>query len=316
VYSITRGGAKKTLYSFRGGPDDGAGPGAGLLDVNGTLYGTTFNGGLTNDCWYFQKHSGCGTVFAITTSGEENVIYYFKGYPDSDNPTSGLIEVNGLLYGTTMETAYSISTSGTETVLHSFAGGNDGLFPEGSLIDVHGALYGTTSEGGKSADGVVYRITTSGSEKVLYNFTGGSDGWRPSGGLIDLNGTLYGTTAWGGGPGCSNGCGTVYAITTKGKEHVLYRFDDANDGAWYPSAGLTKVKGTLYGATFYGGSSKCRKSSCGTVYSVSTSGVEQVLHSFAGDTDGANPIAPLLEVKGTLYGTTQREPGTVFALTP
>jgi hypothetical protein len=53
-------------------------------------------------------------------------------------------------------------------------------------------------------------------------------------------------------------------------------------------------------------------------------GVEQVLHSFAGGFDGAHPKANLIDVNGTLYGTTTyvqnrnggTGSGTVFALTP
>jgi uncharacterized repeat protein (TIGR03803 family) len=44
------------LHSFQGGPSDGAYPYAGLIDVGGTLYGTTFEGGA----------SGHGTVFKVT----------------------------------------------------------------------------------------------------------------------------------------------------------------------------------------------------------------------------------------------------------
>ena len=42
----------------------------------------------------------------------------------------------------------------------------------------------------------------------------------------------------------------------------------------------------------------------GTVFSLSKSGVEKVMHSFSGAPDGALPYAGLINVKGTLYGTT------------
>ena len=44
------------LHSFAGG-SDGAGPYGGLIDMNGTLYGTTEFGGGTH---------GHGTVFTLT----------------------------------------------------------------------------------------------------------------------------------------------------------------------------------------------------------------------------------------------------------
>ena len=67
-----------------------------------------------------------------------------------------------------------------------------------------------------------------------------------------MKGTLYGTTRDGGGSSCgSNGCGTVFSVTTGGKEQVLYAFTSF-DGAW-PVAGLINVDGTLYGTTLGGG---------------------------------------------------------------
>src|SRR5579862_8114661 len=69
---------------------DGQGPLAGLVAVNGVLYGTTSAGGL-----------GHGTVFSITTDGSENVLYRFKGGSDGANPEAGLLAINGVLYGTT-----------------------------------------------------------------------------------------------------------------------------------------------------------------------------------------------------------------------
>jgi uncharacterized repeat protein (TIGR03803 family) len=45
-----------------------------------------------------------------------------------------------------------------------------------------------------------------------------------------------------------------------------------------------------------------------------------VLHAFSGGSDGAIPYAGLVNLNGTLYGTTLRgganNAGTVFAITP
>jgi uncharacterized repeat protein (TIGR03803 family) len=99
----------------------------------------------------------------------------------------------------------------------------------------------------------------------------------------------------------------VYAVTTKGVEKVLHRFADGSDGA-LPYAGLIPVNGTLYGTTSEGGdggSCFIGGGNCGTVYSITTSGTETVLYRFAGGADGFLPVAPLVDVDGTLYGTTQ-----------
>jgi len=331
VYRISTSGAHKVLYRFRGGAD-GRNPRSGLIDVNGTLYGTTYGGGDGTGC--YAGEFGCGTVYSISTSGAEKVLYAFKGGSDGFFPVGGLIDVSGTLYGTTERggggcstddecgTVFSLTTSGTEKVLHSFGAKGDGSFPEASLIDVNGTLYGTTSAsyGGK---GTVFSISTSGEEKVLYIFGGGSDGENPYASLIDVNGTLYGTTYNGGSGKCGSfGCGTVFDITTSGQEAVLYAFQGGADGA-RPLAALIEVNGALYGTTTSGGE-YCYHS-CGTVYRISSSGTEQVLHSFGASGDGDLPTAGLIEVNGTLYGTTfgsetftggRHVRSTVFALNP
>jgi uncharacterized repeat protein (TIGR03803 family) len=201
-----------------------------------------------------------------------------------------------------------------ETVLYSFKGGSgDGAFPEAGLTNVNGTLYGTTENGGgkgcfeNEGCGTVFAITTSGKETVLHTFGGSGDGYEPLAGLINVKGTLYGTTMYGGTDCAISGdmCGTVFAITTSGKETVLHTFGDSGDG-YEPEGGLTSVKGKLYGTTLLGGANDCDEVSCGTVFAITTSGTETVLHTFAGyPTDGGLPQAALLNVNGTLYGTTQ-----------
>jgi uncharacterized repeat protein (TIGR03803 family) len=72
---------------------DGAAPGYGkLIDVGGTLYGTTQNGGDARNN---------GTVYKITTAGVEKTVYRFKGGKDGANPIASLVALNGNLSGTT-----------------------------------------------------------------------------------------------------------------------------------------------------------------------------------------------------------------------
>ena len=160
-------------------------------------------------------------------------------------------------------------------------------------------------------------MTSSGMLHVLYRFRGGSDGAVPAGALTELNGVLYGVTDSGGsyGSGCSSGCGTVFSVTTAGKENVIYRFGEAPDGN--RPVGLTALAGKLYGTTTNGG-----VGGLGTMFRVTTSGEEDVLYSFAGSPDGAHPLAPLEELNGAFYGTTEEGGqgngstgfGTVFAV--
>ncbi len=305
---VTAQAQETVLYSFAG--SDGADPEASLTDVNGILYGTTVHGGA----------NGAGTVFEITTSGTESVLYSFAGGSDGANPYAGLTDVNGVLYGTTSSggangvgTVFEITPSGAESVLYSFLGQGHGANPRVGLTDLNGVLYGTTSSNNNNkGDSTVFKITTSGAESVLYHFTDPGDGLAPMGGLTAVNGVLYGTTSGGG----SHGNGTVFKITTSGRESVLYSFAGGDDGA-SPYAGLTNVNGVLYGTTFYGA-----PKSNGTVFKITTSGTEKVLHRFGGGSDGQNPLTVLTNLNGVLYGTTLNggggvdfNAGTVFKIT-
>jgi uncharacterized repeat protein (TIGR03803 family) len=258
VFKVTTDGAEKVLHSFKGG-SDGSQSEAPLIDVGGTLYGTTVGGGGAGRF---------GTIYKITTSGSEKVLYAFRGgSKDGADPGAGLTDVKGTLYGTTssggpnaLGTVFKVTTAGSEKVLHVFSG-SDGATPISSLTNLGGTLFGTTSNGGSKGFGTVFKITTAGFHKVLYSFRGGSDGAYPTHtGLADVNGILYGVTSSGGT--ASNG--TAFKITTAGKETVLYSFLGGNDGA-QPTGILALVKGVLYGTTFSGGGA----SGGGTVYSIS-----------------------------------------------
>ncbi len=334
VFSITTGGTEKVLYSF-GAPNDGGTPSARLLDVRGTLYGTTEYGG-SNTCGYQSEAYGCGTVYSITPGGTEKVLHSFSARDkDGVQPDAPLINVMGTLYGTTVGgganscglyiggcgTVFSITRGGTESVLRSFR--RTAKFPIAGLIDAGHTLFGTTYEGGANSCGRIYHgcgtvfnIAPGGRLKVLHKFGHGTDGHAPRAGLIEVEGTFYGTTVGGG----AHDDGTVFSISTAGTEKALYSFAGGSDGSG-PGASLIDVKGTFYGTTSGGGGDGCGSTGCGTVFSITPGGTEKVLHSFGGSrSDGANPEASLINVAGTLYGTTyqggENGLGTVFALTP
>jgi uncharacterized repeat protein (TIGR03803 family) len=283
VFELKRRGSRhelRTLYSFAGG-HDGAQPSGPLLWANGAFYGTTRYGGLYS-CRRGYHYVGCGTVFRVTTSGEEKVLYEFEGSKDGESPVGALVAAGGVLYGVTTSggangagTVFAIdSTSGKHRVLHSFKGGSDGELPEGALQIFNGTLYGTTPFGGSPCSsyqpgcGTIFQVTRSGEERVIHRFAGEPDGTLPFGDLLIVNSRIYGTTT-AGGSGCDRhgwpyGCGTVFTATTSGEERLLYRFKGSPDG-WAPLA----QPHLLYGTTQYGGHSPCSDGDgCGTVFRI------------------------------------------------
>jgi uncharacterized repeat protein (TIGR03803 family) len=211
VFKITPSGTLTTLHTFAGYPTDGGAPQAGLVQAtNGDLYGTTGEGGDSNN----------GTVFKITPGGTVTTLHSFDG-TDGAGPEAGLVQAtNGDFYGTTEVggayndgTVFKITPSGALTTLHSFDG-TDGANPFAALVQAtNGDFYGATYNGGTNGTGgTVFKITPGGTLTTLYSFCSQSacmDGIYPAGLVQDTNGDFYGPTYSGG----TNGYGTVFRLS-------------------------------------------------------------------------------------------------------
>jgi uncharacterized repeat protein (TIGR03803 family) len=278
----------KVLFSFDS--VDGAFPAAGLIrDSAGNLYGTT----------EFANAGGTGNVYKLDQAGNETVLFSFTGGADGGHPAGGLIRDSaGNLYGTTRDggdlncffpgtsggcgVIFKLDPTGHETVLHAFTGGTNGAGPDAAVIrDSAGNLYGTAEFGGNlscaagsgQGCGIVFKLDPKGKFTVSHGFTG-PDGVGPTAALVrDSAGNLYGTT---GGGGAHLG-GTVFTLDPSGKLSVLHSFSfSANDGV-FPFAGVIRdAAGNLYGTTTAGGAS-----GFGSVYKLTPTGKQTVLHSFA-----------------------------------
>lgn len=191
------------------------------------------------------------------------------------------------------------------SLLHNFTGPPDGANSAAGLVeDTAGNFYGTTSQGGITGGacgsvgcGIVFKVDQSGNETVLHSFAGQPDGATPLAGLLlDAAGNMYGTTSLGG----TSNLGTVFKLDSAGTETVLYSFTGNPDGADPVADLVLDAAGNLLGTTSLGGTA-----SAGTVFKLDSTGKESVLYSFAGGSDGANPMAGLiLDEKGNMYGTT------------
>jgi uncharacterized repeat protein (TIGR03803 family) len=198
------------LHSFTGDPD-GSYPLYGnlLMDKNGNLYGTAFEGGTSN----------YGIVWEVSSKGKETVLYSFAGGTDGEYAFEQSLTTDGKgnLYGTTEDGGtYTIGVvfkvnikSKKEKVLYSFGSvSGDGEYPSSGLVrDKKGNLYGTTQSGGASGLGTVFVVKGT-KETILHSFSG-SDGSNPfTSPLLDEKGTLYGTTYAGG----AHSDGTIYSL--------------------------------------------------------------------------------------------------------
>lgn len=155
VYELPSGiSTLTTVYTFSG-TSNGANPFAGLSnrDASYNYYGTTANGGTSNN----------GTVYKLTPNGSTSYsltsLYAFRGgSTDGANPYGGVLSVGNNLYGQTVQggssaslgIVYQLSTAtsnATPTPIYTFAsnGYYGGLPRSGLAIDTAGQLYGTAS---------------------------------------------------------------------------------------------------------------------------------------------------------------------------
>ncbi|HEY3863804.1 MAG TPA: choice-of-anchor tandem repeat GloVer-containing protein [Verrucomicrobiae bacterium] len=159
IFNMTPGGILTTVFTFSH-LNGGYLPEAGLAqDANGTLYGTTYEGGS----------SGFGTIFAMLPSPSfaMRTYYSFTGGTDGGHPSAELIQAaDGNFYGTTAYggangdgTVFRLAPGGAPVTIVSFDGFN-GANPQAPLVQgTDGNLYGTTPNGGADGDGVIFRLS-------------------------------------------------------------------------------------------------------------------------------------------------------------
>jgi T5SS/PEP-CTERM-associated repeat protein/uncharacterized repeat protein (TIGR03803 family) len=286
--------------------------------------GSTSGGGAVN----------CGSN--LTVCATPNSCYRFADWTldGSGVSTSSCYPLtatsNETLVANFAPTTYTISTSSSPSAGGSTAGG--GLVPCGSNITVTAvasACYNFvdwTVNGIFASSNTSYSFTPNANETLVANFGpitstltladlysfSGPDGSRPVAGLIQASdGYFYGTTFYGG----AYGSGTVFRIGSSGILTNLHSFNGP-DGA-SPWAALVQASdGNFYGTTGSGGTKND-----GTVFKITSQGTLSTLYQFIGGTNGAIPIAGLVQgTDGNFYGTTElggtTNLGTVFRITP
>lgn len=324
VFVMTPAGAFTSLVSFTGtsGSALGTSPrGTLALGADGSFYGATQSGGT----------GGFGTIFKVTPGGVLTTLANFTGTTGTalgSAPFSGLTAGNdGNFYGTcssgdlySQGNVFKVTPDGVVTTLVAFnfaptigklAQGNDGN------------LYTTTTAGGGSLGaGLVLSGPPGGAFQTLATLvpTVGTAALNSQGGFIQASdGNFYATSQAGG---VTNN-GSVFKLTSDGVLSTLLSFTGSSGGALgsAPRAALVQGSdGNLWGTTSTGGNGTGN----GSIFKLTTSGVETSVLSFSGTTGsnlGSSPQGPLtVGLDGNFYGTTTGGGtngfGTVFKVTP
>ncbi len=295
LYGMTEGGGangKGTLFSFNlktkketvlvsfNGTNGTFGPGGNELiqGKDGLLYGTTWNGGATNNGVLFSyniktnKDSVRCNFNDSTALGSRGGGAYMELWQDT---------TTGILYGTTEGGGYP----GQGGVIYGFNPKNNQLkryfvgtfygtppweLTGGLTLAKNGLLYGMSLAGGIPDSGTIYsfNINTQVTQTV-YQFTLLS-GAGPNGNelLQAANGILYGGTRQGGD---KNNDGVLFSFNPfNNTEKVLRTFHDT-DGS-QPLGRLIQdpENGLLYGITAYGGDTAGHTFGYGVLFSYDT----------------------------------------------
>lgn len=169
VYRISLSGKFTTLLDFPAGGLQGWSPTPGSLlqTADGTLYGSTEEGGTSGVF-------GGGTIFKISSGGEFTTIYNLCSLANCADGSFGanfVLATDGNFYGTTQYggdlscndrfgcgTIFKMTPTGALTTLHTFQG-PDGGIPEGLVQATDGSFYGVTQIGGTSSIGTFFRLS-------------------------------------------------------------------------------------------------------------------------------------------------------------
>jgi len=162
VFKISLGGKESLVYKFKGQPD-GASPYTNLIQgSDGNYYGTTEYGGTT------QR----GTVFKVSESGVETVLYSFPSQTEGAYPELPLTQgPDGLLWGAATDCAgggcsqaglFHITTKGAYDSLYLYPlGCSNCEQPDAPLLlSTNGTFYSTTAQGGSHSAGSFYSVST------------------------------------------------------------------------------------------------------------------------------------------------------------
>jgi uncharacterized repeat protein (TIGR03803 family) len=217
IFAVSADGTYRTVHQFAADGSEGYFPISLLVGPDGTLWGTTTDGG--------KAHGG--VAWHIGADGALKIVHSFTS-GDGQQPKLFLTSTDGAFYGTASiggpfggGTIFRMTPAGKVSVVYGFGSGAfEGYYPAGLVRGRDGSLYGATQSGGKNGgSGTVYRLSPKGRLTILHDFGARfANGLAPwSDGLaVGDDGSLYGVCGEGGMadfPEYPDGMGNVFRVT-------------------------------------------------------------------------------------------------------
>ncbi len=150
------------------------------------------------------------------------------------------------------------------------------------------------------------------SETLLHSFGDDGNPFDPNCTLAeDASGNFYGTDLIGG----SGNEGGTFKLPANGSIDFTNNFPADDSEGWEPAGPVTlDSSGSMYGVAVAGaGNQQGYVPGYGTLFAVRASGELDVLHTFAGGSDGSAAGAPILAQDGMLYGASSH---TLYRINP
>lgn len=258
-----------------------------FMASDSNLYGVCYLGGYFNNPILYRYNP---------VNGDYSHVCDF----DQGSGSSGVIEINGTLYGNTYGPTGAIYSYDLATgifadlyVMSIQTGYNAYNTP---VIAINGKLYGTTQYGGVNENGTIYSFDLADNTYSVAHYFDFLNGGVPLGGLILANdGKLYGMSSLGG----VYGRGVLFSFDPSDSSYdSVFNFDGVNGGSPYGTL-MQGSNGILYGLATHGGSDDV-----GVIFSFDLSGNTYTkLFDFT-DIDGIAPFGNLIQVENLLCGTT------------
>jgi len=271
LYRVSKSGTGfQVLHKFcsHSGCTDGGG-GAVVPNIDGNLYGASFQGG-TGNCGSFYQ--GCGTIFRVTPStGAYEVVFNFPGATD-EFPSSFIPASDGTFYGLDSGPQgqnlfhFTPATGTLQSVALNFPSPN-GLPSIGESLAVgpNGNFYGLYHIYGESGEGL-FEVRTDGSNLQLFPFyTTRNGGGSPDGLLLASDGNF-----WVADYNGNTGYGDIITLSpsTGSLIQTLTPFGASGAVGAYPAEIIEAKDGTLWGSTYQGGKASVGHFADGTVFSL------------------------------------------------